>query len=70
MRAVQFDMVDPAFPASLVDLPEPELPGAAWARVEVTTGGICGSDLHLFRPQHRAVAHLDDDGLLSFFTGP
>jgi threonine dehydrogenase-like Zn-dependent dehydrogenase len=48
MRAVQFDMVDPAFPASLVDLPEPELPGAAWARVEVTTGGICGSDLHLF----------------------
>jgi len=41
-------MVDPAFPASLVELPEPELPGAAWARVEVTTGGICGSDLHLF----------------------
>lgn len=41
-------MADPAFPASLVDLPEPELPGAAWARVAVTTGGICGSDLHLF----------------------
>jgi L-iditol 2-dehydrogenase len=48
MRAVQFDMADPAFPASLVDLPEPELPGAAWARVAVATGGICGSDLHLF----------------------
>jgi L-iditol 2-dehydrogenase len=48
MRAVQFDMADPAFPASLVDLPEPDLPGAAWARVAVTTGGICGSDLHLF----------------------
>jgi L-iditol 2-dehydrogenase len=48
MRAVQFDMADPAFPASLVDLPEPELPGPAWARVAVTTGGICGSDLHLF----------------------
>ncbi len=41
-------MADPTFPASLVDLPEPELPGAAWARVAVTTGGICGSDLHLF----------------------
>jgi threonine dehydrogenase-like Zn-dependent dehydrogenase len=48
MRAVQFDMADATFPASLVDLPEPELPGAAWARVSVTTGGICGSDLHLF----------------------
>ena len=48
MRAVQFDMVDPAFPASLVDLPEPELPGADWARVAVSVGGICGSDLHLF----------------------
>jgi threonine dehydrogenase-like Zn-dependent dehydrogenase len=48
MRAVQFDMADPAFPASLVDLPEPALPGAAWARVTVTSAGICGSDLHLF----------------------
>jgi threonine dehydrogenase-like Zn-dependent dehydrogenase len=45
---VQFDMADPAFPASLVDLPQPELPGAAWAGVAVTVGGICGSDLHLF----------------------
>jgi L-iditol 2-dehydrogenase len=48
MRAVQFDMADPAFPATLVELPEPELPGDNWARVEVTVGGICGSDLHLF----------------------
>jgi L-iditol 2-dehydrogenase len=48
MRAVQFDMVDPTFPASLVDLPEPALPGPAWARVAVDVGGICGSDLHLF----------------------
>jgi L-iditol 2-dehydrogenase len=48
MRAVQFDMADAAFPASLVDLPDPELPGEQWARVAVTTGGICGSDLHLF----------------------
>jgi L-iditol 2-dehydrogenase len=48
VRAIQFDMVDPDFPVSLADLPEPELPGQAWARVAVTTGGICGSDLHLF----------------------
>ena len=48
MRAVQFDMADPSFPASLVDLPEPDLPSETWARVAVTTGGICGSDLHLF----------------------
>lgn len=48
MRAVQFDMADPAFPASLVDTPEPGLPGDAWARVAVAVGGICGSDLHLF----------------------
>src|SRR5664279_2293004 len=41
-------MADAAFPASFVELPEPELPGPAWARVEVTIGGICGSDLHLF----------------------
>jgi len=48
MRAIQFDMADPGFPASLAELPEPELPGPMWARVAVTTGGICGSDLHLF----------------------
>ncbi|MBV8949539.1 MAG: zinc-binding dehydrogenase [Actinobacteria bacterium] len=48
MRVVQFDMADAAFPASLVDVNEPDLPGAAWARVGVTVGGICGSDLHLF----------------------
>ena len=48
MLAVQFDMVDPAFPASLIDIPEPDLPGPSWARVAVATGGICGSDLHLF----------------------
>ena len=48
MRAVQFDMTDLSFPATLVELPEPDLPGEAWARVAVTTGGICGSDLHLF----------------------
>ena len=48
VRAVQFDFADPAFPASLVELPEPDLPGSEWARVAVAAGGICGSDLHLF----------------------
>jgi threonine dehydrogenase-like Zn-dependent dehydrogenase len=48
VRAVQFDMADPAFPASLVEVPEPELPDQSWARVAVDSGGICGSDLHLF----------------------
>jgi len=48
VRAVQFDMADPEFPASLVDLPEPGLPTGQWARVAVSVGGICGSDLHLF----------------------
>jgi threonine dehydrogenase-like Zn-dependent dehydrogenase len=46
--AGRFDLADPDFPVSLVELPEPALPGDAWARVAVTTGGICGSDLHLF----------------------
>jgi L-iditol 2-dehydrogenase len=48
MRAVVFDFADPSFPASLAELPEPTLPGPSWARIEVATGGICGSDLHLF----------------------
>jgi threonine dehydrogenase-like Zn-dependent dehydrogenase len=48
VRAVQFDLADPEFPASLVDLPEPTRPGPSWARVAVAVGGICGSDLHLF----------------------
>jgi threonine dehydrogenase-like Zn-dependent dehydrogenase len=48
VRAVQFDLADPDFPASLVDLPEPEPPGPDWIRVAVSTAGICGSDLHLF----------------------
>ena len=41
-------MSDLSFPATLVELPEPDLPNEAWARITVATGGICGSDLHLF----------------------
>jgi L-iditol 2-dehydrogenase len=46
--AVQLDYADRGFPASLIEVDEPALPGPDWARVGVTTGGICGSDLHLF----------------------
>jgi threonine dehydrogenase-like Zn-dependent dehydrogenase len=48
MRAVEFNLKDPAFGAELVEIDEPELPNDAWARVAVTVGGICGSDMHLF----------------------
>jgi L-iditol 2-dehydrogenase len=48
MRAVEFNLKDPAFGAELVEIDEPELPNDEWARVAVTVGGICGSDLHLF----------------------
>lgn len=49
MRSVQLDFADPNFPARLVEVDEPALPGRRWARVKVLGGGICGSDLHLFR---------------------
>ena len=48
MRAVEFNLKDPAFGAELVEIDEPALPNDEWARVAVTVGGICGSDLHLF----------------------
>jgi L-iditol 2-dehydrogenase len=48
VRAIIFDYADPAFPASFVEIPEPDLPGDDWVRLTVDIGGICGSDLHLF----------------------
>ena len=48
MRAVEFNLHDPEFGAELVEVDEPVLPNDEWARVAVTVGGICGSDLHLF----------------------
>ena len=48
MRAVEYNLKDPDFGAELVEIAEPELPSDEWARVAVTVGGICGSDLHLF----------------------
>ena len=50
MKAVRYDLADATFPASLVELDEPVLPNGEWARVAVSSGGICGSDLHLFAP--------------------
>jgi L-iditol 2-dehydrogenase len=69
VRAVQFDMADPEFPASLVDLPEPDLPGSSWARIAVTTGGICGSDLHLFAHNTGPSPTLAAMGALPFVLG-
>jgi L-iditol 2-dehydrogenase len=69
MRAVVFDFADPAFPASLADLPEPELPGPSWARIEVTTGGICGSDLHLFAHNTGPSPTLASVGTFPFVLG-
>ena len=62
-------MADATFPASLLDLPEPDLPGPAWARVAVTTGGICGSDLHLFSHNTGASPTLMTMGSLPFVLG-
>lgn len=50
MQAIRFDYEDPSFPASLIDVDEPKLPNAQWARIAVSIGGICGSDLSLFGP--------------------
>jgi threonine dehydrogenase-like Zn-dependent dehydrogenase len=69
VRAVVFDMVDPEFPASLTELPEPELPGPSWARIEVTTGGICGSDLHLFAHNTGPSPTLASIGTFPFVLG-
>ena len=69
VRAVQFDMADAAFPASLVELPEPALPAPAWARVAVTTGGICGSDLHVFTHNVGPTPALYSMGSIPFVLG-
>ena len=69
MRAVVFDMVDPEFPASLTEAPEPALPGPSWARVQVTTGGICGSDLHLFAHNTGPSPTLASVGTFPFVLG-
>jgi threonine dehydrogenase-like Zn-dependent dehydrogenase len=69
MRAVVFDMADPEFPASLTEIPEPALPGPSWARVAVATGGICGSDLHLFAHNTGPSPTLASIGTFPFVLG-
>ncbi len=66
---MQFDLADPEFPASLTQVPEPELPNGEWARVAVATGGICGSDLHLFSPAGGGSPTLVSLGTLPFVLG-
>lgn len=58
MLVAQLDFADPDFPVSLVEKPEPVLPGPEWARVHVTGGGICGSDLHAMFPDDTGSATL------------
>lgn len=50
MRVARYDMADPKFPVSLVEVDDPLLPGPGWARVHVALGGICGSDVHVVYP--------------------
>lgn len=69
MLAVQYDRVDKSFPASLVEMDPPELPGPAWARVAVTVGGICGSDLHLFSHNVGPTPALYGIGTFPFLLG-
>jgi threonine dehydrogenase-like Zn-dependent dehydrogenase len=69
MKAIRFDLADPAFGASLVEIADPVLPTGAWARVAVTAGGICGSDLHLFSPDGGGSPTLVSIGTLPFVLG-
>ena len=50
VRSARLDFADPEHPVSLVEVGEPSLPRGDWARVRVTAGGICGSDLHAIFP--------------------
>jgi len=50
MRVARYDLADPAFPVSLVEVDRPALPRPDWARVRIDRAGICGSDLHLVYP--------------------
>jgi L-iditol 2-dehydrogenase len=50
VRCARLDFADPDCPVSLADVDEPPLPRGDWARVRVSAGGICGSDLHAIFP--------------------
>lgn len=69
MRAVRYDLADASFPASLAEVDPPALPNGGWARVAVSAGGICGSDLHLFAPASEGSPTLVGIGTLPFVLG-
>jgi threonine dehydrogenase-like Zn-dependent dehydrogenase len=50
MKSARLDFADPEHPVTLADVEPPALPRGDWARVAVTAGGICGSDLHAIFP--------------------
>jgi len=50
MRSAKLDFADADHPVSLVEVEPPVLPRSDWARVRVSAGGICGSDLHAIFP--------------------
>jgi L-iditol 2-dehydrogenase len=50
VRAVRYVGVNSSFPAVLDEVDDPVLPNGQWARLAVSFGGICGSDLHQFAP--------------------
>ncbi len=60
MLVARFDLADPAFPVSLVDVERPALPRADWARVRIDRAGICGSDLHVVYPSGPGSEVLND----------
>ena len=40
VKAIRYDLADPEFPASLVEIAEPGLPTGEWVRIAVSAGGI------------------------------
>ena len=56
MRAV---VIDSECHVRVETLPDPELPGADGAIVEVTATAICGSDLH-FLEGHLSLIHISE----------
>ena len=54
MRVARYDLADPSFPVSFVEVDDPRLPASDWARVGIDAANICGSDVHLVYPDGTA----------------
>lgn len=50
MRCARLDFADADHPVSLAEVEPPPLPRSDWARVQVASAGVCGSDLHAIFP--------------------